>query len=506
VRRPLILLVFLAAPLAGQSSPFIPLDHPLLPLAEHLIARGDLADPTPMIRPFRRADLIAAIDRARLDPATPSGRIAARLRRALADPPGDNWFRIEPMAGIDGFTRGRRDLFRPAGAGGIRPFISVDLAGRFGPILLVSRPTAENRLKLDPDWAGSSIQLAKRQAYRFADAYLAAEWRHLRLFFGQMDRNWGPSGVGALGLSIAEAGYPRTDAAFDLIFDRVQIDVLGTRLTDMVGPDGRAHHRYFMAHRLNIRPTKRLDLAIWETGVLAGADQAFDPNFANPLLLFSFPAQFGLPDNRNTIIGGDLGWRVGRSARIQAQAMIDDLWRHRADPSGTGEPAHPGRWAATLAASGALGPALGWRARLGVVSSLAYRTIDSAESFLDRGVGIGPQFPDHWALEAGLTVPVRSGWLVTPLVTLLRQGEGRIDTPFPTGRSLTDTPELLIGTVATTVRIGGDIAGQAGPFRFTGTGGYFHTANPDQVPGRSRNRFEARVRLTLGFATHGAVQ
>ncbi|MBL8986021.1 MAG: hypothetical protein JNJ80_07110, partial [Gemmatimonadetes bacterium] len=62
----LVLLLAAAGPLAAQGSPFVPLDHPLLPLAEYLIARGDVADPSPMIRPFRRADLIRAIEAAQL--------------------------------------------------------------------------------------------------------------------------------------------------------------------------------------------------------------------------------------------------------------------------------------------------------------------------------------------------------------------------------------------------------------------------------------------------------
>lgn len=506
VLRAILLLLLLAGPAAAQGSPFIPLDHPLLPLAEYLIARGDVADPSPMVRPFRRLDLLAAIAHAQLDPATPSGRLAAELTRAFAEPADENWFRLEGAVGADGFSRARRDLFRPAGDGGVRPFITGEMTGRFGPLVLVTRPMAENRLKLDPDWAGATIQQRKNQAYRFADAYLAAQWTHARLFFGQTERNWGPSGAGAAGLSIANAGYPRTDLGFDVVFRRLQFSVVGTQLTDMTGSDGKNHHRYLMAHRLNVRATKRLDLAFWETAILAGADQTFDPNFQNAMVLFSFPLQLGLRDNRNTILGGDLGWRAGRALRIEAQAMIDDRWRHKADPTGTGEVAHPGRWAMTVGATGALGRSLGWRSRFEVVNSLAYRTADSAESFLDRGVGIGPQFPDHWALEAGLSIPVRRTWLVTPLVTVLRQGAGRIDQPFPAGQALTDTPELLIGPVATTIRLGGDLSGQAGPLRLTATGGYFHTTNAGQLAGVTSNRFEARLRVTVGAGFQGVVR
>ncbi|MDF3053555.1 MAG: hypothetical protein K0S19_1660, partial [Geminicoccaceae bacterium] len=60
----------LAAALAGglgparalaQASAYIALDDPSLPLLEHLIARGDIEDPSPMVRPFRRADAVRVL-------------------------------------------------------------------------------------------------------------------------------------------------------------------------------------------------------------------------------------------------------------------------------------------------------------------------------------------------------------------------------------------------------------------------------------------------------------
>src|SRR5918912_69434 len=53
---------FLPLPCVGQTaSPYITLDDPRLPLLEHLIARGDVEDPSPMVRPFRRADAVRVL-------------------------------------------------------------------------------------------------------------------------------------------------------------------------------------------------------------------------------------------------------------------------------------------------------------------------------------------------------------------------------------------------------------------------------------------------------------
>ncbi len=316
-----LLSLLLTTRAAAQGSPYIPLDHPLLPLAEYLIGRGDIADPSPMMRPFRRADLTRAISEARLPADSRSGAIAAELLRAFADRPEDDWFRLAGRAGAQGYTHARRDLLHPGGAGAVTGYAEGLLEGKVGSFLAVSRVAAENRLKDDPDWSGASIQRRKTQAYRFIDGYLAAQWKRVRLFYGQMDRNWGPTG--SLGLSIANYPYPRSDVGLDVVFDQVQASVVGTQLSDMVSVDGTTHKRYFMAHRLNVRVSRRLNVALWETGVLAGRDQSFDPTFRNPMILFAFPLQLGESDNRNAIIGVDLEWRVGH-VRLQSQMMVDD--------------------------------------------------------------------------------------------------------------------------------------------------------------------------------------
>jgi hypothetical protein len=503
VHRALLLTALFAGPLWAQASPYLPLDHPLTPLVEHLMARGALLDPTPMIRPLRRIDVVRAIDSSNLDLSTPTGRLASEIRRALLDRADGSWVRVAPRAGATGFTRARRDLLHPAGAGGVRPYFEAAFQGVFGNLVLASRPIADNRLKLDPDWAGASVQRTKNQAYRFTDAYLAAQFERVRLVFGQMDRNWGPTG--SLGLSLADYGYPRTDFGLEVVLRMIQIQIVGTELTAVRSIDGTDHKRYFMAHRLNARVTKRLSLALWETGILAGRDRSFEPGFRNPLLLFSFPLQLGLPDDRNTIIGGDLAWRTPGGVLLEGQAMIDDRWRTAAD-SVTGEGKHPGRWAVSVAGSGPLGTSLGWKASFAAVSALAYRTIDSAQSFIDRGVGIGPHFTDLLRAELRLGVPIGLGWLVTPGLTWLRQGEGRIDAPFPSGEALSSTPELGIGVSATTWRAGVAVAGSFRGIQVQGEAGWQQTRNADHIVGRSRTRFEGRVGATIGTSWSGALK
>jgi hypothetical protein len=491
---------------AAQASPYLPLDHPLLPLVEHLVARGELADPSPLVRPFLRAELARLLDSVIAPAGSASGRAVAGLRERFRDRDDPNWFRVEPRGGVQAFSRARRDLLHPGGDGGARFYAEAAIEARIGSLVLVSRPIAENRLKLDPDWAGGAIQRTKNQAYRFADAYLGAQLGRVRLFYGQMARNWGPAGAPGIGLS--SYGYPRSDVGLELRLRDLQLDVVATELTPMRAAGGVDHRRYLMAHRLAVRVARSLHLAVWETAVLAGPDQSFEPYFRNPLVLLAFPAQFGLSDNRNTLVGGDLQWRLGRGLVWSAQAAVDDRWRRRDDPDGTGEAAHPGRWAFTLGGAGALGRSASWRATLAVVNSLAFRTSDSTESLIDRGVGIGPHFTDNVMAAVSVSTPLERGghWLLSPDLAVLWQGEGRIDAPFPVDQALTDTPELFIGTVATTYRLGATLSGGGAGVGIQATAGLHHTTNADQIRGRSRTRLEGRLLATLGLAIGGALR
>src|SRR5438034_6621645 len=74
------------AAMAQDASPYVPLGYWGTPYREHLIARGAIADPTPLTRPFVQADVVralAAADTARLSRAERRvvGDIRADLRR-----------------------------------------------------------------------------------------------------------------------------------------------------------------------------------------------------------------------------------------------------------------------------------------------------------------------------------------------------------------------------------------------------------------------------------------
>ena len=182
-----IRVVLLATALAGgllplqghaQASPYITLDDPRLPLLEHLIARGDIDDPSPMVRPFRRADAARVLAAADTVSRSPDSSLVHLLRKEFEDPPGNVWI-LSGRAGGQAYTHARRELLHPAGPDGIRPYAEVSGSATFGNLVLVTRPTLEPRLVDDPDWLGrKDVKLAGR----VADAYISAQFKYAHLF------------------------------------------------------------------------------------------------------------------------------------------------------------------------------------------------------------------------------------------------------------------------------------------------------------------------------------
>src|SRR5574338_303124 len=129
---PVILLVLPAA-LVAQASAYIPLDDTDLPLLEHLIARGDVEDPSPMLRPFRAADaerVLALADTA----GAPNRALIARLSAQFEPAATPAWWRGTARGGFQAYTHGRRDELHPAGDGGVQPYADVTLSAGFGSL------------------------------------------------------------------------------------------------------------------------------------------------------------------------------------------------------------------------------------------------------------------------------------------------------------------------------------------------------------------------------------
>ncbi len=493
-----ILLCALApARAAAQASPYLPLDDPRLPLLEHLIARGDITDPSPMVRPFRRADALRVL--AGADTAgEASAELIRRLREDFAEPADSNRWAVGVRVGAQAYSHIRRDVLHPLGPDGVRPYGELYGEASLGPFALVSRPLAEPRITDDPEWPGRrDLELA----WRMADAYLSAQFKYGSVFYGQMDRNWGPVGIEGIGLS--DYGYSDTELAFDLGVDAIRLAGLARSLEDARNSTGDRIHRYFFAHRLGVRIGERLRLGLWETTVLAGEDREFDGRYRNPLSLLLMANQYGLGADGNVLFGFDAAYRIAKGTTLEAQVGLDDLQYENTG----GDDRYPNRWAFTVAAHGPLGARFAWRALYTQASSLAFRTIDPFENLTDGGVGMGRNFADMDRITVTVSVPAGTRWLFTPELTLQRQGEGDINDPFPASPEEAGAlPQLFIGTVERTWRAAVAVSGRQGPLDLRATAGLHHVVNDGHRPGVTRNRFVGRLQATLGLSRRGVIE
>ena len=476
----------------AQASPYIPLDDTRLPLLEHLIARGDIEDPSPMIRPFRRADAARVLAAADTAGEGASASVIRALRAEFEDPSGSQW-RVAGRAGAQAFSHIRRDVLHPLGPDGVRPYADFTGEAVFGEFALVSRVAAEPRVADDPEWPGrTDLELI----WRFPEAYIGAQFKYINLFYGQMDRNWGPPVVDGIGVS--DYAYSEADVGFDVGTETLRLYALARGLPDETDPTGARVHRYFFAHRLGLRLSDRLQLGVWETTVLAGTDREFDARYRNPVTLLLLGNQFGLGNDGNVMFGLDAQWRVGGRVLLEAQVGIDDL-QYEDTP---GQDSKLNRYAFTLAASGPLAQRFAWRAFYTQASSLAFRSLVPFENFTTSDVGLGRNFVDQDQVTVTVSAPAGIRWLLTPELTLLRQGEGRLTDPIPAG----PVPTLFIGMVEKTWRAALGISGRQGPLEVQANAGFHHVVNAGNEEGRTVDRFEGRLQATLGLSRRGALR
>ena len=499
IRRVLVATV-LAAGLfpvhaVAQGSPYITLDDPRLPLLEHLIARGDVEDPSPMVRPFRRADAARVLAAADTGQDSSRTTVIRRLRREFEDPSGNLWT-LYARAGGEGYTHPRRELLHPVGTSGARPYVEAAGSATFANLVLFARPTIEPRLVDDPDWLGRKDV---KVAGRMADAYISAQFKYAALSYGQMDRNWGP--VGLPGIPLSNYGYERQGPQIDIGNQTLRLSAVATDLLDQTDSIGQLVHRYYFVHRLQIRLSPRLTLAPWEGNIVAGPGRNFETRFRNPLSIGYLANTIGLGDRSNVMLGMDVHWWAWRKTLLQAQLALDDFWYDNRQENRD-------RWALTLGAGGPLGSIFAWHVLYTQVSSLALRAFNPAENFTDGGVGIGRNFSDQDQLTLRLSFPFRERWLLAPELTVLRQGEGQINDPYPPvdTNGVRTTPALFIGVVERTYRAGLAISGRSGPFDLVANAGFHHVVNSEHQSGNTVDRFEGRIQATLGLGWKGALQ
>jgi len=487
--------------LAAQgSSPYVPLHHRAMPVVEHLIATGVITDPTPLTRPLRESALVQVLRAA--DTSAAPARVRGVVRQLLREfdrETGERRYSVTGEAGAAVATHALRDPLEigrgapPRAEGKDRGFTTGGLAlhARLGPLVAVTHPYFDTRLKDDPDYFGKKDRFI---AGRNAEAYLDARWRYGGLFFGSLDRNWGPPALE--GLLVSSSPYSYDHLALTIGTSRVELQALLTQLDDMDDTSGTANHRYFIAHRLLVRPGSRTTVALWEGNVIAGPARTLEPSFANILnlgLLVEYDQNVAV----NSLLGADVEFRLGR-VKLFGQLLLDDFQIDRR----TQTDREPPQYGLTLGAQSAL-HGISWTAFYTRVANLTYRTSHPPETLQHRFVGLARSFSDYDQLTLTASALAAPGLLLAPEATLLRQGEGDFRLPYPPASAYATTPTILSGVVERTVRLALDAGWQRGAWGLAGNGGVHFVRNAEHVSAARETRWVGRVALTYRFGFEG---
>ncbi|HTD58311.1 MAG TPA: hypothetical protein VK672_05400, partial [Solirubrobacteraceae bacterium] len=162
--------------LVAQATPYLTLDDPRLPLLEHLIARGDVEDPSPMIRPFTIGDALRVLSAADTAPERSTGALIHRLRDELALPTGEQWWRFQARVGGEAYTQKRRDPLHLGGPGTANPYFDFGGSAAFGPVVGAARPALQPSLIGAPDWPNKEQQ---NLTTHLIEGYLSGQWKFL---------------------------------------------------------------------------------------------------------------------------------------------------------------------------------------------------------------------------------------------------------------------------------------------------------------------------------------
>src|SRR3989454_10339478 len=437
--------------MAQDASPYVPLQHWTMPYVEHLVARGVIPDPTPLTRPLKRADVVRVLREVdTLTVGEPVARTVRRLLEALDSDRTGPRYRIAGDVGVAAAPYARRDPLaaidsvgpRQAGPGHGTASGGLALELLLGHVVAVTHPEFDTRLKYDPDWFGKKDRAI---AGRTAEAYVAAQWRLGELFFGRLDRNWGPSGL--QGLLLSDNPYGLDHLGFTVGTARFQLQAIVTQLDDRIDSTGALAHRYMVQHRLWTQPGRRWTVALWEGSVLSGPGREIEPWYLN-ILNVGYLEQL----NTGTTINNFLGLDFERHATVTVfgQFMLDDVKIEHKIPTD----ALPSSYGFTVGAKGGVGrTGMDWCLFYTQVSNLTYRNQDNVEVPLYHFLGTGRNFDDYDQATLQLTLLHSSGLLLAPEVTLLRQGEGDPRLPYPPLTAFGSTPSLFAGVVERTVRL-----------------------------------------------------
>ena len=261
-------------------------------------------------------------------------------------------------------------------------------------VTLANRTMADQDYKHDPNYAGD-LSESKNWLYgRVNDAYIDMHFKGFQLFFGRMNRNWGPPGSASLILSNNPYSYDHF--LFSYTYKKLKLSLLAAQLDDMTAYiNGNpiavitGARRYLVGHRLDLSFSSRFQMAFSEIATFGGDDRQFDWSFLNPLTFY-----YGLQRNDKKQIDGfwnlDLFYKPLRRISIYAQFLIDDIIVNN-EPGVNDRARYPDRLAVqvSLRTADFITPGTSFNLTYVRVWNRTYQSQRSYENYHYRELGLG---------------------------------------------------------------------------------------------------------------------
>jgi hypothetical protein len=232
--------------------------------------------------------------------------------------------------------------------------------------------------------------------------------------------------------------------------------------------------------------------------VFSGVGRALEPWYLNVATL-GVLRQGSTGTNANSFVGFDFERRA--TTTLYGQFMLDDIQL----ASKTATDQKPASYAFTLGAKGRVTRAASWMLFYTQVANLTYRNEDDLQAPLYRFLGTGRNFSDYDQATATASWLARPGLLITPEVTLLRQGEGDPRLPHPLPSAYPATATLFQGVVQRVVRLAVGGSWQYHALSVTGSGGVHLIHNAGHVTGASDTRFVGSIGVGYRLAWEHAL-
>lgn len=487
---------------ARPASTYLPLNHWAYDYVNLLGARGRLPGLSPLVQPYRRVDVVAALlraqqrgdlspeERAWADALTDELALEVELVQGREQELGLGG---EVNVGFKALSQRHRDPLRPEGDEAVFGTADVILRGAVPGVAGAFHARWDNHYLNDPQFPGGRVievracdPLIAECAYRIEEAYLELQAPYVRLFLGRMGRNWGLPG--AEGFLVSNYSYTYDHIGYRFGNERLAITGLFAPLSDFGGDT----IRYFSSHRLDWRVRDNLVLSAGESVLYGGPGQRLDLNFVNPVNVWEIGAGSKIVE-RNSIGMTEVWWRPRPSVAVYWGLLLDNT--KFGDP---GEASGLTQWGTHAGVQfPRVGPAIALRADFSLVNSLAYRNrVNRLQFYTVENLGLGRDKTD--AIIASL----QGAWfhgaelVLKPQLHVMWRGADDIRLPWPSD-AFTGHDLLLVGNVETTIR-----PALAGRWRLPRgelewDAGLNLIKNEDNAVQGWNARFVARAQLTL---------